>query len=63
MTLIATVLAIALPAPGGCDQRHVPACIDAAARRWSVSSSMLRRRAYCESRMNPLAVNAGSGAL
>ena len=63
MTLIATVLAIALPAPASaCDQSHPAACIDAAARRWSVSAGMLRRKAWCESRMNPLAVNAGSNA-
>ena len=28
-------------------------CIRFAARRWNVSESMLRRKAWCESRMNP----------
>jgi len=62
MTLIAAVVAIALPAGGHCDQRHVPACIHAAARRWHVSESLLRRRAWCESRYDPYARNSQSGA-
>jgi len=57
MTIVATVLAIALPAPAAvCDQAHPVACIDAAAARWSVSGAVLRRKAWCESRMNPMAV-------
>jgi soluble lytic murein transglycosylase-like protein len=75
MTLIATVIALALPAPSCqsmvCEERvarhrcrmgDVPACITRAARRWRVSGGLLRRRAWCESRMNPRAYNASSGA-
>ena len=61
MTLLLAVAAIAMPG-AHCDQRHVPACIDVAARRWHVSAGMLRRKAWCESRMNPSAYNASSGS-
>ncbi|HKV67858.1 MAG TPA: transglycosylase SLT domain-containing protein [Gaiellales bacterium] len=73
MALMATVLT--LMAPGcqtdRCDLRvsrracwrgDVGACIHHAAARWRVPEGLLRRRAWCESRMNPGAYNASSGS-
>jgi hypothetical protein len=74
MALPAVVLALLVP--GGCTtdacrervHRHrcadgiVAACIDRAAIRWNVNRWTMRRRAWCESRMNPHAYNATSGA-
>jgi soluble lytic murein transglycosylase-like protein len=74
MTLVLAVAAIVLPgacntdscaervAERRCDHGHVGACIHRAAVRWRVSEGLLRRRAWCESRMNPRAYNASSGS-
>lgn len=75
MALIATVVALIAPAGGchtaACDRRvardrcldgHVGSCIHHAALRWHVSESMLRRKAWCESRFRPRAYNPSSGA-
>jgi len=63
MTVLMTVAAILAPSPeraaGPCS---VPQCIHRAAIRWNVSEAMLRRKAWCESRMNPGAYNASSGS-
>ena len=62
MALIATVAAlIAGPADHAGPCRPVD-CINQAAVRWHVSAPMLRRKAWCESRMRPGAYNASSGA-
>jgi soluble lytic murein transglycosylase-like protein len=75
MALPAVVLALLVPG-GGCntDACHerlhryrcadgiVAACIDRAAMRWNVDRWLLRRRAWCESRMDPGAYNTTSGA-
>lgn len=77
MTLVATVLALVVPAPHDvchglrCQERvaakrcahgQVVACIDRGAIRWHVSAAMLRRKAWCESRFDPLARNVASAA-
>jgi len=63
VTLLMTVAVLMAPAPeraaGPCS---VQQCIHRAAIRWNVSESMLRRKAWCESRMNPSAYNASSGS-
>jgi hypothetical protein len=38
------------------------ACIHRAALKYRVPEGLLRRKAWCESRLNPRAYNAGSGA-
>lgn len=40
-----------------CDQRHVLPCIHRAALHFRVSYSMLKRKAWCESRFRPRASN------
>jgi soluble lytic murein transglycosylase-like protein len=77
MTLVATMLALVAPAPADvchtlrchervaakrCAHGQVVACIDRGAIRWHVSAAMLRRKAWCESRFNPLARNVSSAA-
>jgi soluble lytic murein transglycosylase-like protein len=78
MALLAAVAALVLPGGSGtacasseCEERvarhrcrlgSVTECIDRAAMRWHVSAGMLRRKAWCESRWRPGAVNPSSGA-
>lgn len=75
MTLALAVLAFTLPGAGcasqdcvervhahRCATGSVVSCIDRAALRWSVDRGLLRRRAWCESRMDPGAYNRQSGA-
>jgi len=70
VTIALTVLAVALPGGGchtpACDERvaarwcsqaRVVSCIHRAALRWNVSYPMLRRKAWCESRLDPYATN------
>jgi len=45
-----------------CERGRVGSCIHRAAIRYRVGWSMLRRKAWCESRLRPWAYNAGSGA-
>jgi len=45
-----------------CNHGSTSACIRRAALKYRVSERMLRRKAWCESRMNPRAYNHGSGA-
>jgi hypothetical protein len=45
-----------------CNQGSVAGCIRRSALKWNVSHATMRRRAWCESRMNPGAYNRGSGA-
>ncbi len=45
-----------------CSQVHVRSCVHRASLRWYVSYPMLMRKAWCESRLNPLAVNGSSNA-
>ena len=40
-----------------CTQTRVVSCIHRAALRWDVSYPMLRRKAWCESRLDPYATN------
>lgn len=75
MTVIAAVIALAMPGGGcqthdcfvrvardDCNDGMVARCIDHAARRWHVDRYLLRRRAWCESRMNPGAHNPSGAA-
>jgi len=50
---------VVIPAPAGGDMEAI---IRAAAARWGADPSQLLRVAYCESRYNPSAYNASSGA-
>jgi soluble lytic murein transglycosylase-like protein len=45
-----------------CNAGSTRACIRRAALKYRVSEAMLRRKAWCESRFNPRAINRGSGA-
>jgi hypothetical protein len=78
VTVALTVLAMVLPAKGDhcqtsacvervaagrCSQVHVTSCIHRAALRWHVSYTMLRRKAWCESRFDPYAVNGPHAGL
>lgn len=78
MALLAVVATLVAPggpatacATSACNERvarrdcfhgEVYACVERGALRWRVSPAMLMRKARCESRMNPRAVNASSGA-
>jgi hypothetical protein len=91
MTVLATTLAILIPAPGielepppplprtkphvlidachaecrawrACNHGSTVACIRRAALKYRVPEGLLLRKAWCESRMNPGAYNASSGA-
>jgi transglycosylase-like protein with SLT domain len=72
--MVATVAAIAVPvkkhdcqtracvsrvAAKQCSQTRVTPCIRHAALRWRVSYPMLKRKAICESGLNPYAVGFG----
>jgi soluble lytic murein transglycosylase-like protein len=71
MALAATLAVLVAPSAVpdiGPSVRHqcragiITACIDRAAWRWRVDRWMLRRKAWCESRNDPRAVNAQTGA-
>jgi hypothetical protein len=72
MTMIATVLALVVPANHDqchttacaervamhhCAKGYVPACVRRGALHWHVSYPMLMRKARCESRLDPQARN------
>lgn len=75
LSVVVVLGVIAAPAPahawkGGeraamraCDQRHPLSCIERAALHQRVSYSMLRRKAWCESRWNPYAYNGAHAGL
>ena len=65
MTVLMTVAAILAPSSERAaitSWSRVTATWHRAAIRWNVSEAMLRRKAWCESRMNPGAYNASSGS-
>lgn len=76
--LTAALATAAIAAPGSCAQAtcvervaarwceergRVVSCIHRGALRWNVSYVTMRRRAWCESRFNPLAVNGPHAGL
>ena len=77
MALVATVVALVGGGHDGCQDAacvervaarwcaggRVVSCVHRAALRWQVAYPMLRRKAWCESRMDPGAVNAQTGAM